>query len=140
LRIAIEWVDFKIVDRSRWNDESINKTINKSEFEMRQKRIIEIRLLINDESKELTISSRYSYNGCSCLLLQIAERKVLPRAEPGEHVTHENPVYSELLLQEEEQIHEMYDVKEETPPAEQSDLHASYIDAATAEEGAGHTY
>jgi hypothetical protein len=51
------------------------------------------------------------------------ERKVLPRAEPGEQVTHENPVYSELLLQEkqEQQIHELYDVKDETPPAEQSD-------------------
>jgi hypothetical protein len=65
------------------------------------------------------------------------ERKVIPRAEPGEQVTHENPVYSELLLQEEEQIHEMYDVKDETPPAEQSDLHAAYT---AAEERAGHTH
>ncbi|PNF23689.1 hypothetical protein B7P43_G02472 [Cryptotermes secundus] len=68
---------------------------------------------------------------------KVEERKVLPRAEPGEHVTHENPVYSELLLQEEEQIQEMYEVKDETPPAEQSDLHASYM---AAEERAGHTY
>jgi hypothetical protein len=57
------------------------------------------------------------------------ERKAVPRAEPGEAVTHENPVYSELLLQEDQ---EMYDVKDETPPAQQ--------DAATAEQTAEHTY
>lgn len=68
---------------------------------------------------------------------KIEERKAIPRAEPGEQVTHENPVYSELLLQEEEQIHEMYDVKDETQPAEQSDLHAAYT---AAEERAGHTH
>jgi hypothetical protein len=39
-------------------------------------------------------------------MLQVAEREMLPRAKPGKEVTHENPVYSELLL------------KDETPPAE----------------------
>jgi hypothetical protein len=45
-------------------------------------------------------------------------------------VTHENPVYSELLLQEQTQIEEMQDVKDEIPPEEQlqevSDLQACY--------------
>jgi hypothetical protein len=54
--------------------------------------------------------------------LQVAERKVLPREEPGKQVTHENPVYSELLLKEEQGIEEVRDVKDETPLAGQQDL------------------
>jgi hypothetical protein len=63
-------------------------------------------------------------------VLQIAERTVLPPAEPSEHVTHENPVYSELLLQEQRQLEDMQEVKDDIPPEEQlqevSDLQASY--------------
>jgi hypothetical protein len=59
--------------------------------------------------------------------LQIAERTELPQAEHSDHVTHENPVYSELLLQEER---EMQDVGNEIPPEEQlqevSDLQVKY--------------
>ncbi|GFG29772.1 hypothetical protein Cfor_03339 [Coptotermes formosanus] len=61
---------------------------------------------------------------------EIAERTVLPPAEPSEHVTHENPVYSELLLQEQRQLEDMQEVKDDIPPEEQlqevSDLQASY--------------
>jgi hypothetical protein len=63
-------------------------------------------------------------------MLQMEERKAVQRAEPREQVTHENPVYSELLLQEQQG---MYSVKDEMPPAEQDT-------AATAEQAEGHTY
>jgi hypothetical protein len=48
--------------------------------------------------------------------LQIAERTELPQAECSDHVTHENPVYSELLLQEKR---ETQDVEDEIPPEKQ---------------------
>jgi hypothetical protein len=57
---------------------------------------------------------------------------VLPQAEPGKQVTHENPVYSELLLQE-EHIREM-------TPADQSDVLSSYVGATGAEEEVSHTH
>ena len=60
-------------------------------------------------------------------LLQIAERTELPQTEGCEHVTHENPVYSELLLQEER---EKQDVEDEIPLEKQlqevSDLQVKY--------------
>lgn len=56
------------------------------------------------------------YNDRSIGVLQIAERTELPRTEGCEHVTHENPVYSELLLQEER---ETQDVEDEIPPEKQ---------------------
>ena len=61
-------------------------------------------------------------------MLQILERTALSRAETCQHVTHENPVYSELLLQETQQIEESQGVKDETLIEEQlqevSDLQA----------------
>jgi hypothetical protein len=47
-------------------------------------------------------------------VLQIVERTALARTETCQHVTHENPVYSELLLQETQQTEESQGVKEET--------------------------
>jgi hypothetical protein len=59
--------------------------------------------------------------------LQIAERTELPRTEGCEHVTHENPVYSELLLQEDR---EAQDVEDEIRPEKElqkvSDLQVKY--------------
>jgi hypothetical protein len=50
-----------------------------------------------------------AHNDRRSCLLQIAERVELPQAEPSDHVTHENPVYSELLLQEEQEIQDVGD-------------------------------
>jgi len=67
------------------------------------------------------------HNNCPIGVLQIAKRTELPQTEGSEHVTHENPVYSELLLQEER---ETQDVEDEIPPEKQlqevSDLQVKY--------------
>jgi len=67
------------------------------------------------------------YNDRPIGLLQIAERTEFLRTEGCEHVTHENPVYSELLLQEQR---EKQDVEDEIPPEKQlqevSDLQVKY--------------
>lgn len=67
------------------------------------------------------------HDDCPIGVLQIAERTELHRTEGCEHVTHENPVYSELLLQEER---ETQDVEDEVAPEKQlqevSDLQVKY--------------
>ena len=57
----------------------------------------------------LSLVFKGTHNDRPSCVLQIAERTELPRAECYKHVTHENPVYSELLRQEKQDRQEVED-------------------------------